>query len=626
MPPVTISSANRRLWRALVKGQASSLPNGGAKSSGENLTSRHRAFVRDRTTFLFLAFALAFVVIVGQLVHVQVIDRNFYRAKAARIRYGTLTISASRGAIYDRNGRVLAMTIDTISVFANTREIKDMSGTALKVAQALGMKADEIEHQLRTHDGYLLLAKNVEPSVGDQLRKLRAGMPGVGCEQGTMRVYPLGSLAAQIVGFTNIDNKGIEGIESVFDDKLTGKPGQFRAELDSARRVISWTKRTIKDSEDGKNVYLTIDVTIQHITEQALAKMAKKYSPKGAYAIVTDPNTGEILALANYPTYDPNKPRAVQPDLWRNKAVSDLYEPGSTLKVVTIAAGLNEGFSPHVPMAYCTGKEKMKGGRIPCVLHKPFLSGHGRADMYRIIEYSCNIGAAHVAMKLGADRLKRYEKAFGLMERCRAGFGCEAPGYPISEREWRRPIKVANVGFGQGIAVTPLQMAVVYATIANGGVRVQPKILHDIRDPDGTVSEPFKVGASRRVISKNAAVEMTKMLSMCVDIGTGKPAQIDGRTVAGKTGSAQIARLDGDGYEKEAYIASFMGFAPVSKPRLVITVVVDRPKNSHWGATVAAPVFQEIGEKSLWYLKVPSDAPMKKDIKSKPGVKPKTVA
>lgn len=597
-----------------------------AKSSGENYASKRRAFVRTRTTWLSILYAVMFAALAGRLVYVQVICSGYYKAKADQFRFRKIPTPASRGVIYDRNGRVLAVNIKTVSVSVDMRDVKDVPATIRELAHILCKDPKAIEERLAGRHGVVQLARQVDARVGEALSRKKRELPGVGYVVDTKRIYPAGQLAAQIIGFTNIDNKGAEGIERTYDKDLTGTPGLYTAELDSERRVIPITRRVVRDAVNGRDIYLTIDLTIQQIAEQALASMAETYTPDSASAIVMDPRTGEILALANYPTYDPNLARKAKPALWRNRAVADLYEPGSTLKAVTMAGGLNEGFSPNASYAYCTGRERLKGGGIPCVLHHPFEKGHGAADMFKIIRYSCNIGAAHVGLKLGAKRLQEYEKAFGLMDKLDAGFGCEAGVLPTSEYEWSRQIKVANVGFGQGIAVTALQMANAYSTIANRGQRMQPGIISQIKYPDGGVFRLFQPHPTNRAVSQSAADKLTKMLRGCVDEGTGKPAQIDGRTVAGKTGSAQVARTDGRGYESGSYVASFMGFAPAVNPRISITVVVTRPKHSHWGATVAAPVFKEIGEKTLWYLKVPADAPVKADDKNKPNAGKKNVA
>lgn len=572
--------------------------------------------VRKRATWLFVILALLYVGVAGRLVYVQACNADHYRDWASKIRFRDIATPASRGSIYDRSGRVLAMSIDAVSVFANRNEVKDPDRTAVRVASVLGAEPVPLGSKFARGSTIVWMGRKIDPRLADQLSGPGSRIPGVGIERDQKRIYPSGALAAQILGFTGHENKGKEGAERVLDDLLCGRDGLVRGELDARRRIIPETKHTIRPPENGKDVFLTIDTTIQHLAEQALRKMADKYHPTGACAIVMDPKTGQILALANYPSYDPNMPCAVKPERWRNRAVADLYEPGSTLKVLTVAAGLNEGLSPSMVCARCTGKEKMRGGSVPCSLHHPFESGHGVVDMHKIIEHSCNIGAAHVAMRLGADKMRGYAKSFGLLDRPKAGFGCEAVGYLEPGKDWH-PIRLANIGFGQGIAVTPLQMAGMYAAIANDGVLMQPQVVREVRNPDGTVYKAFKPRPVCRVVSREAARKLAEMLASCVEEGTGKSAQIEGRTVAGKTGSAQIPRADGKGYESGAFVASFMGFAPVHDPRLVIAVVVHRPRNSHWGATVAAPVFQEIGEKALWYLKVPADAPVAPKAKPK---------
>lgn len=578
------------------------------------MASKHRGIVKRRTAWLCLVFLMLYCGVAGRLFYVQVFRSHRFVKWAKQIRARDMTIEAARGCIYDRNGRLLAVNVETASVFANPKQVKDPFKTAVRVAALIGTESQTIEQKLNGDKGFVWLGRQLDPKIGDEVWKKRFELPGVARQRDTKRVYPAGPLAAQIIGLTNIDNKGIEGIESTQNDILKGKDGKFRAELDNMRRVIPETRHVEREPENGKNVYLTIDSTIQNIAEQALGKMGEKFKPQSACAIVIDPQTGEILALANYPTYDPNNARSVKPALWRNRAVADLYEPGSTLKVVTIAAGLNEGLSPKGIYGNCTGREACGNGRIRCSLHQPYLAGHGAVDMYQIIRNSCNIGAAHVAYKIGERKLYKYEKAFGLLDKPHAGFNGEAVGNLESPDEWAK-IRLANIGFGQGINVTALQMAGAYAVIANDGNYLKPHIVKEIRNADGSLYKSFRVKSPRHVISKEAAEELVKMLMCCTEEGTGKTAQIDGRTVAGKTGSAQVARTDGRGYDPGAFIASFMGFAPASRPRLVIAVAVNRPKGSHWGATVAAPVFQEIGEKALWYLKIPSDAPSKKEQK-----------
>lgn len=582
---------------------------------------------------LFVGFALLYLLVAGRLAYVQVIDNEKFEDWGARIRFRRNVLHAVRGCIYDREKRVLAMSIDSASVFAHRDELKDIDKTARRVAEMIGADRRVIEAKLRGPANITWLAKRVDPRIGREIRlgykttvrrkvrgiyknvEVREPLPGIGVEWDTKRKYPTGITAAQVLGFVNNAGDGAEGMECVKNKELSGRDGLMTTELDARRRAIPQSSHTMREPVNGKDIVLTIDMTIQQIAEEALSNMAKTYRPQSACAVVLNPKTGEILALANYPFYDPNSPAKSKPVQWRNRAVADLYEPGSTLKAVTVAAALNEGISPHSVVTYCSRKEKITGGRISCTVHHPFMSGHGPVDMYKIIQYSCNIGAAHLGIRLGSEKLYGYEKAFGLCDRVEAGFGCERVPYVLPPKDWSF-IRLANVGFGQGIATTPLQMAAVYATIANGGVYHEPKLIREVFNADGSIKR-FAPGATRRVISRGAAAELTKMLMICATEGTGKPAQIDGRTVAGKTGSAQIGKPRG-GYEAGAFIASFMGFVPATKPELVIAVVVTRPQGSHWGATVAAPVFHEIGEKALWYMKVPSDAPAKPKTAPKP--------
>jgi len=497
------------------------------------MASKHRMLVRKRTLLLFVLFAVLFTALAGRLAWVQVLHNEEYRDWAEKIRFRDIAIPACRGAILDRNGRPLAISIEASGIFANRGEVADEAQTARTLAAALGCRPDSIREKFKGDTSIVWLARQVDPRQADTVAQLRPKPDGIGIQRDPKRVYPAGSLASHILGFTSVKNKGtqglvtegVEGLEAVLDGDLTGQMGILRAELDARRRTIPETRHLERRPEHGKDVYLTIDIGIQHIAEVALARTAETFKPKKACVVVMDPHTGEILGLANYPTFDPNRPRSFPSERWRNAAVADLYEPGSTLKVVTVAAALNEGIGPHEIVADCAGREKIKGGWITCPVHHPFYNGHGEVDMYSIIRHSCNIGAANLAFRLGPEKLYQYEKAFGLLDRTDAGFGCEAVGSMMPPHQWRK-MRLANVGFGQGIAVTPLQMASVYATIANGGVYVQPRIVREIRNSDGSIDTPFETNVVRRVISTGAASNLTKMLTSCVQQGTGKNAGI----------------------------------------------------------------------------------------------------
>lgn len=575
------------------------------------------ALLKKRTIWLFVGLTVTYIGLAGRLAYVQGNEGDRYRKWATIIRCRDIPIPATRGGIFDREGRPLASTIQAASIFVNRNEAGDkLPIAARKVAVALGEDPSSFDKQLSGKGSILWFAKRVDPRVWDSVKTATRGIRGVGMQSEPKRVYLSGKAAAQVLGFTKHDGTGAEGIEHSYDKLLCGQDGTCRAELDAQRRIIPETKKDVKLPRNGKNVYLTIDLTIQSIAEAALARMAETYKPESACAVVMDPRTGEILALANYPSFDPNAP-ASNPRAWRNRAVADLYEPGSTLKTATVAAALNEGISERAVCAHCSGSEKLNKRTFRCSLHHPFMAGHGAVDMHRLICYSCNIAAAHLALRLGVEKLTKYHKLFGLLDRPDLGLGCEAVAPKIPDDQWQA-IRLANVGFGQGLAASPIQMAGIYATIANGGVRMPPRLVSLVRNADGSVHTPVRVGKGVRVISEQAARSLNEMLVGCVTDGTGKTAQIPGRSVAGKTGSAQISK-PGGGYEPSAFVASFMGYAPAYKPRLVIAVVVTKPVGSHWGATVAAPVFSEIGEKALWYLRVPADKPEEPGKQQKQG-------
>lgn len=581
------------------------------------MSTRRGRLLKKRTEWMLVIFALLYCAIAVRTFYIQVLNNDRYRKLATQIRLRNRPIVAERGSIYDRVGRQLAANVPACAVYVHPRRISDKEQTAARLAVLTGLNEQSIIRTLATDRGFAYLARQLPADVGESIQECK--LANVGVLRETRRVYPSGSLAAHVIGFSNLDGKGLEGIERAANSYLKGKDGYWIAEVDSRGRIIPETKRRSVDKEDGKDIVLTIDAYIQHVAEEVLAKSFKTYKAAGATAIVMDPDTGEILALANCPSFDPNDRRGVAPDAWRNRAITDLYEPGSTLKLVTVAAGLEEGVSATEPLMTCTNHGMQIGKkRVRCSLHHPYMAGHGSTDMYMIIKESCNLGAATLAMRLGPDKMHSYVKAFGLLDKPGTGLGGETAMGLGDPAEWPA-IRLANVGFGQGVAVSAMQMAGVYSAIANGGKLMEPQIIREIRDKDGKVVRSFKPRVVRRVVSERTAKLAAKMLMGCVDDGTGKAAKVPGYTVAGKTGSAQKANTNGRGYAAGRYVASFMGFVPARNPRLVICVVVDEPKGSHWGATCAAPVFQEIAQKSLWYLKIPPD--VKDEIQAPPGGK-----
>ncbi|MBI2842805.1 MAG: penicillin-binding protein 2 [Armatimonadetes bacterium] len=573
---------------------------------------RHLRFLKRRTVWLLVTFAVLYVLIAGRLFYIQVLNNERYCELAERLRVRQLEIPASRGSVYDRVGRELATNVPAFAVYVQPKKIKDRERVAPQLASLTGLEESAVVRAINTGGTFAYVGRQLPVGVSDKVQE--ANLPAVGVLRETKRVYPSRSLCAHVLGFTDIDGRGLEGIERVANKQLAGRNGHIVAEIDSNGRVIPETRRGSVQPVDGNDVVLTIDAYLQHAAEDALAKSFESHSAAGATAVVLDPHTGEILALANCPTFDPNDRRGVQPGAWRNRAVTDLYEPGSTLKLLTVAAGLEEGIPPTEVIATCTnGGIPIGRRRIRCSLHHPYMAGHGGVDMFKIIRHSCNIGAASIALRLGPDKLYAYEKAFGLQDQPGSGMPGEAPVLPLGSPEAWPAIRLANIGFGQGVAVSALQMASAYAVIANGGNLMSPQIIREVRAKDGTVVRSFSPKLVRRVVSEETARKATEMLIGCVNEGTGKTSKIDGYSVAGKTGSAQKASTTGRGYAAGKFVASFMGFVPARNPRLVICVVVDEPKGTHWGATVAAPVYKEIAQKAMWYLKVPPDEPLKED-------------
>lgn len=585
------------------------------------MTGKYLKFLKKRTAWLLVIFLVLYVSIACRLFYIQVLNNGRYCKLAEKLRSRELTLPATRGAICDRVGRQLATNVPACAVYVRPGDItkpEDRLKVAVQLAGILEMDQKSIEDILSSGKNFVYLKRQMPSEIGDIIKK--AELTGVGVDRETRRVYPSKMLAAHVLGFTNIDGNGVEGIESARNSLLKGKDGFTEAEVDRRGRVIPETRRQSVPPQDGNDVVLTIDAYLQHVAEQALEKSFKARNAAGATAIVMDPHTGEILALAMCPTYDPNNRIGVNSSVFRNRAVSDLYEPGSTMKVVTVSAGVQEGMSPNDPVAMCTKAGMPMGkNKVRCTLHAPYLAGHGAVNMFGIIRDSCNIGAASVALKLGPDKMYSYVENFGLIDPPGSGFSGE--GYfPIGKPDSWSAIRLANIGFGQGIAVSALQMADAYAVVANGGKLMRPQIIREIRDSSGKVVKPFNPVVVRQVVSPETARTVTEMLMGCVDEGTGKTARVDGYTVAGKTGSAQKASTTGRGYAAGKFVASFIGFVPATDPKLVICVVVDEPKGSHWGATCAGPVFQEVAQKATIYLRIPPDAPKKADqLASKPS-------
>jgi cell division protein FtsI (penicillin-binding protein 3) len=465
---------------------------------------------------------------------------------------------------------------------------------ARELAPLIDMPVREIEAKLAADNRFEYLARQVEPKLARKIKALK--LPGIYMQPEPKRYYPGGRLASHVLGFVDVDGKGLEGIEAQYEEILEGKPGHVIVEKDPLGTELPATELSSEPAEPGRALFLTIDKEIQYFTQLALAEAARRYHAEAGTAIVMRPHSGEILAMANFPDFDPNKPGEFSTLERRNRAVTDVYEPGSAYKIVAVSGALEEGVvTPRTPFgvpdtfAY---SDRVFHDSHP---HPPM-----RMTVAEIIEQSSNVGTIQIGLKLGEARLDRYVRKFGFGSETGLDFPGESSGIVLDRKDWTGPT-IATVPIGQGIAVTPMQMAAAYATIANGGVWIEPKLLSGTMVGSGRV-QASTAPATRRVISEMTAAQMTDILTSVAEIGTGIEAQIPGYAVAGKTGTAQKP-LDTGGYGN-SYVASFAGFAPASRPAVVVLVVLDNP-SPIWGGSTAAPTFKTITEFALRHLGVP---------------------
>jgi cell division protein FtsI (penicillin-binding protein 3) len=546
----------------------------------------------------------AFLALSSRLVVLQVLDAPSLDEAAARQRLRTIELPAARGRIFDRNGDDLALSAPARTVYAQPRLVKDPARAARKLAPLLGVPARTISARLRSATPWTYLARKVPVQRGDAVAKL--GLPGIGVLSDTMRRYPSGALASQVLGFVGDDGTGLAGVEQRYDQLLRGHTGQMLLEQDPSGRPIPQGQRSMEPSRPGADLVLTIDQDLQYVTERALAQAVRQYQARSGSVVVMAPGSGEILALANVPTFDPNRFGASSGEARKNRAVSDVYEPGSTNKVITAAAALDAGVVK--PKTSITVPPELRLCPRVHAFHDSHAHGTEQLAFSEVVAKSSNIGTIKVARKLGPARLAKAELDFGYGRRTGVDLPGESPGIVTPARDWTCADLGTNA-IGQGVAVTVLQMARVYAAVANGGLLVQPTLLRGTVDARGRF-QAAAPGASKRVLSVKAARTLTRILEGVVrEGGTGTRAALEDWGVAGKTGTAQVPRPGGRGYLAGAYVASFIGFAPARDPRVVVAVVIDRPTAGAYGGIVAAPAFREVTGYALRRLQVPPDPP-----------------
>lgn len=560
---------------------------------------------QKRIVQIFAALTAWVVIVVAKLVYVQLIKHDHYESRAQKQQERTLSLLPVRGSILDARGRILAESVTAESIYADPQAVADRRAVANRLASVKGLRLNskEIEAKLRSDSGFVWIARQVPLEVTAEVRRL--GINGVDFIEEHRRAYPRNTLAANVIGYVGVDGEGLAGVEHSFNGYVRGRVGRVTVLRDARRGMYLVGGEGANRAINGHDVVLTIDAVIQYVAERSLAKAVARYGATAGSAIVMDARNGAILAMASVPTFDPNRFGEFSPSVWRNRNVQDIYEPGSTFKIVAAAAGLEERVVTPSQILDC-GDGFIRIGNIE--IHEHNEVKYGLMTFEDVMVHSSNVGLIRVAFSVGEQKLYNYIRRFGFGERTGISLPGEAVGLLRRTSRWSQ-VSAASISIGQEIGVTPLQIVRALGTIANGGVRVEPRIVDRVVDAEGkTIYEPPR-REPVRVVSDRTAALVNEMLKGVVSRGTGLRAAMTDHIVAGKTGTAQKAVRGG--YSVDKFIASFGGYVPADRPRLVILVVVDEPKGEQYGGVIAAPVFKEISEAALRYLNVQPSIPQR---------------
>lgn len=570
---------------------------GKKRPSSGGMVSRERLL----SSFILLAGA----VLIGRLFFVQVVSHDRWAAAAEDQHSAFQPLSAERGGIFMRDNDhlyPLAINREFPTLFVSPKDAEEKDRIALELSRIVGIDANEIRGKLdKPDDPFEIVKKRLSDEEAEAVRQL--SLRGVGLRPEKYRYYPAGELASQVVGFATVGEgagAGGYGIEASQESILRGQSGQVTQEKDAAGRWIPLSDRSIDPPKDGDDIVLSLDRVIQYETEKILRESIEKYGADRATAIVMEPSTGSILAMASVPEFDPNKYAEVEDySLFMNPAVSVSYEPGSIMKPITMAIGIEEGKVSPTTEYVDTGVVHEAGYAIQNAEGKTY----GRSDMYEVLDQSINTGVIFVEKLVGNARFSEYMKRFGFGQRTGTGLPAELPGNIRNLENLKSDIQFFTASFGQGVATTPMQMVNAYAALANGGTLMRPRIIDRIVHADGD-EEVVQPEAVRQVVSADTAAAMGKMLRSVVVNGHGKRADVPGYLVGGKTGTAQVAKGNAKGYEDGVSIGSFVGYAPIEDPKFVVLVKLDNPKNVEWAESSAAPTFGEIMKFLLEYAKI----------------------
>lgn len=550
-----------------------------------------------RLNILMILMIAGFVVVIARLAHLQLFRGEALAMKAERQHQQVVNIEGERGVIFDRAMRELAVNLDMPSMYGDPSSIENPGDVAKKISEDVDVNPNTLAKRLDNDRHFVWIKRRMAPRAAKSIESMN--LKGIGFIPETKRFYPKKEMIGHILGFTDIDDRGMEGVERYYEKALHGKKGTILLERDARRRTV--LTNTLLDPLKGDSLRLTIDEVIQHIMEKELASSVDEHGAVDGVGIAMDPYTGEILAMAVYPRFNPNTPGQYISEQWRNRAITDLYEPGSTFKFVAASGVLEEGLVSPNEIVHDGSGSMVYGG---AVIHDPHPTNHPMT-FKEVVAHSSNVGTAKISVMLGKERLYQYARRFGFGEKTGIDLPGEVSGIIRKPSTWSGR-SLMTISIGQEVGVTPVQLITAMSAIANGGWLVRPHIVSEIIDSQG-VARRIKPELERRVISKNTSRKMTEILKEAVGPeGTGKLAVVDGFSTAGKTGTAQKIDPETGRYSRSRFVSSFAGFVPADSPEIAILIVINEPKGIAWGGSVAAPVFKRVAEQTLQYMHVES--------------------
>jgi cell division protein FtsI (penicillin-binding protein 3) len=549
-------------------------------------------WVRVRMALVVTLLVGGLSAVVGRVYYLQTVQAKDLQEMSTDQTSRSIEMEAKRGSILDRRGVEMAVTVEVPSIFARPGDMQNPRLAARRLMPHMDVTFESLVDKLDSDRTFVWLDRQAKPSSAKSIRKL--DIEGIGMTTGNKRYYPLQERAGQLLGFVGIDGDGLEGLESAFDEQLSGGTFKLDGMRDARGRTLLTGDLPKFRKFEGNSVVLTIDERIQRVAEESIAAQVAKHDAKGGYAVAIDVNTGEVLAVANTPSFDPNRFGDYTSKAWRLRNITDTFEPGSVIKPLVLAAALDKG-AITLNTKFDTEKGRIKIGRYTI----RDSHAHGTLSAAEVVQVSSNIGAYKIAQTIGRKNLYQALRNFGFGSRSGAGLRGEQPGLIWPPDRWAE-VSFANIAFGQGLTATPLQVANYVATIANGGMLMQPRIVKEIRDKNGDVVEETRPTLIRRAVSAEVARKAAWAMSLVtLEEGTGTNAALEHFTVAGKTGTAQKVNPETRRYDPDMWVGSFVGFAPAEDPEVAVIVAIDEPQDTHYGGVVAAPAFKKIMSEAL---------------------------